>query len=141
MEDNVLYIKYDRGSMAINMDVFFPSSKAAFKKLLKVVDMDWGSDLQHREKLKSYFQEKVSECQEQFELNRKEYWKYEQLAADTKRMVLERKRPNGVPLTKDELKVERDRATTYKLTANNKMRSAKDYERRKKKFQELLTLL
>lgn len=141
MKNDVLYIKYDNGSMTINMDVFFPCSKEALKKLLKVIDLDWAHDLELREKLKVYFQNKIPECQGLYEQNGKEYWKYTQLAADTKRMVAERKRPNGVPLSKEELKKERQRASQYRQKASECMMRAKKYERFRKRFQELLALV
>ncbi len=136
-----LYIKWDRGSMTIFMDKFFPCPKADFKKLLKIIDLDWGNNLELREKLKVYFQNKIPECQSGFEHSGKEYLKYKQLEADTRLMVANKKRPNGLPLSEDEVKAERMRAGQYATCVASYLRMAKGYERNKKKFQELLNLL
>lgn len=45
MED--LYIKWETGYMNIHMDFFFPCSQQRFKKLLKVIALDW----QHEDEL------------------------------------------------------------------------------------------
>lgn len=60
MEDGVLLIRWETGHMNIILDTFFPCSMDRFKKLLKVVDLDWEHADTLKEKLKVYFQEQIS---------------------------------------------------------------------------------
>jgi hypothetical protein len=39
-----LDIKYGRGSMRIDVDEFFPTSKPRIRKLLKIMQLDWDTD-------------------------------------------------------------------------------------------------
>ena len=39
--ENIMYIKWDTGHMNIVLQNFFPCSVAKFKKLLKVIALDW----------------------------------------------------------------------------------------------------
>ena len=49
--NNDLYIKWETGYMNIHMDFFFPCSQQRFKKLLKVIALDW----QHEDELKEKY--------------------------------------------------------------------------------------
>lgn len=60
MDDGVLSIRWDTGYMNIVKDSFFPCSVDRFKKLLKVIDLDWKHDDSLKEELKVYFQERIS---------------------------------------------------------------------------------
>ena len=48
--NNDLYIKWETGYMNIHMDFFFPCSQQRFKKLLRVIALDW----QHEDESVSY---------------------------------------------------------------------------------------
>lgn len=56
-----LYITYNdgHGKMLIHMDYFFPCSQARFKKLLKIINLDWQHEAELKEKLKVYFQNRI----------------------------------------------------------------------------------
>ena len=54
--NNDLYIKWETGYMNIHMDFFFPCSQQRFKKLLKVIALDWQHEDELKETLKVYFQ-------------------------------------------------------------------------------------
>ena len=102
MED--LYIKWETGYMNIHMDFFFPCSQQRFKKLLKVIALDWQHEDELKETLKVYFQNRISDLVELRKENGKKYFDFKQKAADTQRMIQSRKYPNGVSLSKEELK-------------------------------------
>lgn len=102
MED--LYIKWETGYMNIHMDFFFPCSQQRFKKLLKVIALDWQHEDELKETLKVYFQNRISDLVELRKENGKKYFDFKQKAADTQRMIQSRKHPNGVSLSKEELK-------------------------------------
>lgn len=102
MED--LYIKWETGYMNIHMDFFFPCSQQRFKKLLKVIALDWQHEDELKETLKVYFQNRISDLVELRKENGKKYFDFKQKAADTQRMIQSWKHPNGVSLSKEELK-------------------------------------
>lgn len=60
MEPGVLSIRWDTGHMDILLDPFFPCSVDRFKKLLKVIDLDWEHADTLKGTLKVYFQEQIS---------------------------------------------------------------------------------
>ena len=80
-------------------------------------------------------------CQEKFEHYGREYWKYNQLAADSARRALSGKFANGVSMTAAELKAEKENTAHYKERTKNALYFAKEYERRKKKYDDLLKMM
>jgi hypothetical protein len=102
--NNDLYIKWETGYMNIHMDFFFPCSQQRFKKLLKVIALDWQHEDELKETLKVYFQNRIADLVELRKENGKKYFDFKQKAADTQRMIQSRKHPNGVSLSKEELK-------------------------------------
>lgn len=56
-----LYITHSRGHMTIHMDKFFPTSQKNFKKLLKIIELDWYHQVKLKEKMSSYFNERIAE--------------------------------------------------------------------------------
>lgn len=101
--NNDLYIKWETGYMNIHMDFFFPCSQQRFKKLLKVIALDWQHEDELKETLKVYFQNRIADLVELRKENGKKYFDFKQKVADTQRMIQSRKRPNGVSLSKEEL--------------------------------------
>lgn len=116
--NNDLYIKWETGYMNIHMDFFFPCSQQRFKKLLKVIALDWQHEDELKETLKVYFQNRIADLVELRKENGKKYFDFKQKAADTQRMIQSRKHPNGVPLSKEELK--QARADLKKYTSSYK---------------------
>lgn len=102
--NNDLYIKWETGYMNIHMGFFFPCSQQRFKKLLKVIALDWQHEDELKETLKVYFQNRIADLVELRKENGKKYFDFKQKAADTQRMIQSRKHPNGVSLSKEELK-------------------------------------
>lgn len=75
-----------RGEMNIHMDKFFPCSLDKFKKLLKVVALDWEHEEAIRETLKSYFQNRIPKLPGEAEALRKEAAEYREKAKEAKRL-------------------------------------------------------
>ena len=48
-----------KGKMLVNLNGFFPCSKDKFKRLLKVIALDWRHEKELKENLKNYFQERI----------------------------------------------------------------------------------
>lgn len=136
-----LRIKYDRGKMIVILDNFFPTSRARLKKLLKVIDLDYEHRGELIEHLKRFFSEQIPVYKAKFESNSKKYFEYQQLSADTGRMVKSKKRPSGVRLSDEELKQEKERLNTYKEVTKKYLSAAKKFQRGQKQYQELLEYL
>lgn len=136
-----LRIKYDRGKMVVILDNFFPTSRTRLKKLLKVIDLDYEHSDELIEQLKQFFSEQIPVYKAEFESNGRKYLEYQQLSADTGRMVKSKKRPSGVRLSDEELKQEKERLNTYKEAAKKYLGAAKKFQRGHKQYSELLEYL
>lgn len=136
-----LRIKYDRGKMVVILNNFFPTSRTRLKKLLKVIDLDYEHRDELIEHLKQFFSSQIPVCKAEFESNGKKHLKYQQLSADTGRMVKSKKRPSGVRLSDEELKQEKERLKTYKEAAKKYLSAAKRFQRGQKQYSELLEYL
>jgi hypothetical protein len=130
-----------KGRMRILLDKFFPSTKKDLKKLLSISSLDWEHETELKEKLKTYFEEKQSEHESAKKENAKKHFEFRQREADTKEMVTTKKCPNGVPLSEDELKKEKERLAFYKATAKDYLLRYKQHEKEEKQFSEYLKLL
>lgn len=136
-----LHIKWETGRMVIHLENFFPTSQARLKKLVKIIRLDWQHSDELIEKLKVYFQEKIPESEAEFQRCGKKYMDFKQRVADTGRMVQSKKRPNGVPLTKEELKAEKERLKDYREWEKDYLRQAKKHQQEKKQYLEHLEYL
>lgn len=136
-----LRIKYDRGKMVVILNNFFPTSRTRLKKLLKVIDLDYEHRDELIEQLKQFFSEQIPVYKAEFESNGRKYLEYQQLSADTGRMVKSKKRPSGVRLSDEELKQEKERLNTYKEAAKKYLGAAKKFQRGHKQYTELLEYL
>lgn len=139
MED--LYIKWETGYMNIHMDFFFPCSQQRFKKLLKVIALDWQHEDELKETLKVYFQNRISDLVELRKENGKKYFDFKQKAADTQRMIQSRKHPNGVSLSKEELKQARADLKDIQSAAKQALSDANSNLKFKNWFEKQLELL
>lgn len=139
--NNNLYIKWETGYMNIHMDFFFPCSQQRFKKLLKVIALDWLHEDELKKTLKVYFQNRIADLVELRKENGKKYFDFKQKAADTQRMIQNRKHPNGVSLSKEELKQARADLKEYKAAYNKALSDAKTNKRFKEQFEKYLESL
>ena len=144
MMSNDLYIKWETGYMNIYMDFFFPCSQQQFKKLLKVIALDWRHEEELKEKLKVYFQNRIADLVELRKENEKKYFNFKQKAVDTQRMIQSQKQPNGVSLSKEELKQARadlkEYTSTYKKTLSDANSNLKFKERIEKHLEFLKSI-
>lgn len=142
--NNDLYIKWETGYMNIHMDFFFPCSQQRFKKLLKVIALDWQHEDELKETLKVYFQNRIADLMELRKENGKKYFDFKQKAADTQRMIQSRKHPNGVSLSKEELKQARadlkEYTSSYKKALSDANSNLKFKERIEKHLEFLKSI-
>lgn len=139
--NNDLYIKWETGYMNIHMDFFFPCSQQRFKKLLKVIALDWQHEDELKETLKVYFQNRISDLVELRKENGKKYFDFKQKAADTQRMIQSRKHPNGVSLSKEELKQARADLKEYTSSYKKALSDANSNLKFKNWFEKQLEFL
>lgn len=139
--NNDLYIKWETGYMNIHMDFFFPCSQQRFKKLLKVVALDWQHEDELKETLKVYFQNRIADLVELRKENGKKYFDLKQKAADTQRMIQSRKHPNGASLSKEELEQARADLQEYTFSYKKALSDANSNLKFKEKIEKHLEFL
>lgn len=139
MED--LYIKWETGYMNIHMDFFFPCSQQRFKKLLKVIALDWQHEDELKETLKVYFQNRISDLVELRKENGKKIFRFQAESRDTQRMIQSRKHPNGVSLSKEELKQARADLKDIQSAAKQALSDANSNLKFKNWFEKQLEFL
>ena len=133
-----MYVKWDTGHMTINLDVFFPVNLAKFKKLLKVIALDWENCDRLTEDLKDYFQNQVVECNETAKQSARDYSNLRQKVSDLEIMVKTRKKPVGVSLTQPELEKAREDLSRCRKQTADALSNYKQNTANVKKFQRLL---
>lgn len=117
---NGFKIKTENGSMTINTDNFFPCSQARFKKLFKVVRrFRYMNDVQAiTEHLNRNFTDRISKAEDVKSAYMTLYLSNMQRHDGYNDMVESGKRPDGSPLTKEELKDFRKKQSDAMRSAN-----------------------
>jgi hypothetical protein len=73
--------------MEIYMDKFFPCEQARFKKLLKIISLDWAHEEELKEELKVYFQNRIPNLPKEAEAKKREAAEYKRKAAEAKKAL------------------------------------------------------
>ena len=108
MDEGVLSIRWETGFMDIRLDSFFPCEQARFKKLLKVIDLDWEHCDTLKDTLKVYFQEKIPAQKERRKKLAVDLSNANQAVADLERLVKTRKKPE-LQQAKEDLRAAEER--------------------------------
>ena len=135
MNDRILYIKWDSGEMEIVLAEFFPTTIERFKKLLKIIRLDWQNQDEIIEFLKVYFQNRADECEAQHRASGKEYVNNKQKVSDLTRKIESRKHPNGVWITRKEWDMGTNELRKLKLQQSKLLDSFKRNKRKVEQFQ------
>ena len=138
---NDLYIEWETGHMNIHMDFFFPCNIQRFKKLMKIIELDWQHEEELKEKLKVHFQNRISALVNLWKENSRKYYDFKQKAADTTSLIASRKHPNGLPVSKDELKQAKTDLKEYTAAYKKALTDAKRNKRFKEQFEKYLESL
>ena len=138
---NDLYIEWETGHMNIHMDFFFPCNIQRFKKLLKIIKLDWQHEEELKEKLKVHFQNRISALVDLWKENSRKYYDFKQKAADTTSLIESRKHPNGLPVSKDELKKAKIDLKEYTEAYKKALADVKRNKRFKEQFEKYLESL
>lgn len=133
-----LHITYDNGQMTIHLNQFFPCEQARFKKLLKIIKLDWEHEAELKEKLKVYFQNRIPNLpKEAEELNRKAA-EYRKEAAKCKEEKKAKRKAGIAPDSLKSLDIAYSNNIFYAKEAENK---AKYLIHSKVRFEKYLELL
>jgi len=140
--DNIIRITWGTGHMRIDLDKFFPVTQADLKKLLKKgVAHDWEYGDELLERLLNFFQEKLKFNTVCFEDSGREYLNIKEKNTDLERLVLYMKRPNGLPLTKDEHKQAKADLKKGKSEERRLLSVTKESQRAIKSFEGHITIV
>ncbi len=126
--------------MKIRLDLFFPCSQVEFKKLIKVIYLDYDYE-EHLKKLKEYFQERELRFETLSKGYGKAYINKKQNVSDLMTLLQSRKHPNGLPITNEEYKKAKTDLSLVKNNANETLTSYKLYKRYSEQFKNLQKLL
>ena len=136
-----IQIKYKNGQMNIHMNIFFPTSQARLKKLLKVVELDF----EHRDEIfqtmYQFFQGKVNELEEKRISSGKKAVDYKQKIADISIKIESEKYSNGVKLTKNELEKTKLEYRYLKIRYSKSMSDFNKAVKQKKQFLKYIEIL
>ena len=138
MDDLHITYNYGNGEMLIHLDYFFPCSHVRFNKLLKIIELDWQHEAELKENLKVHFQKRIADLTALWKENSKHYYDNKEKAASTKAIIDSRKHPNGLPLSKDELKEARADFRAYTAAYKQALSDAKSNKRFKERFEKYL---
>lgn len=138
--NEVIKIEYPRGWMQIDMTKFFPCTKPKFKKLNRIIELDWKAD-KIRAQIRVYFKFMISECDSSFRYYGKEYWNYAEEAAGLRNRISNGTKPNGSWLTPKEIKDLTKRKKFYDAEAKNAAKTAEKYKKQKTWFEEMIRLI
>lgn len=132
----MIKVEMEDGSMTINLDNFFPCSQARFNKLSRIIRRyPWLNDVQTiAGQLEQNFTERVQRLDDLRRACAERYLKKMQERADYKDMVTSGERPNGVPLTKEEL-------GSFKAYGSNAMVSARACSAETKRLEREMMVL
>lgn len=127
MNYDTLNFKLPHGQMTIYNNQFFPCSQAQFNKLFRIIRQHWGNNLDRiKFELNTHFEDRLAVLAEEKEVNAAAYRRQMQAWAEYRDIVNDEKMPNGVPLTKEQIK-------KYRTLRNGARQDASAYERQFKK--------
>lgn len=127
MNYDTLNFKLPHGQMTIYNNQFFPCSQAQFNKLFRIIRQHGGNNLDRiKFELNTHFEDRLAVLAEEKEVNAAAYRRQMQAWAEYRDIVNDEKMPNGVPLTKEQVK-------KYRTLRNGARQDAGAYERQFKK--------
>ena len=142
MNDNKsIMIRWDTGSMIINLQEFFPTSAARVNQLLKIIGLDWQNRQQLIVDILEYLREAVVNYKDMKSSVALVWSREHQSVCDYTQMVNSRKKPSGVMLTKDELEEARSKRDFYKGQEAAHKKEILEYQRKIDKIPKNIELI
>lgn len=138
-----LFIKTENGHMNINVENFFPCSISQFRKLFKIINQfSYMNNVQEiTEQLEAHFTEQISTLNARRKGESAGYWNRHQQYVDYGNIIESGKHPNGVRLTKEELKEFKKKYREAKSWAHSFEMGFKQYTRQMEAYKKTLELL
>ena len=133
--------KTEHGHYLIHLDEMFPCSKDKFKKVMKLVKWDWESYDTNKEIINQHFRSQIEENEAKMKALANRYFIYKQNFVDTNNIIETGRFPNGVPITKTELKDFKDKAKHYKVVYSSAEVQARQCKRLVERYKEHLETL
>lgn len=118
----IIQIKYPRGHMSIKLDTFFPTSQSNFKKLLRVIEMDWMDQDDHIQKIKNWLIEEIRHCEDMAKEYANKYVGIKPKVREAEARVRE---------TEYHLSILKQRTPAYKSIKSKFMELKKEYQKLK----------
>ncbi len=138
---NDIEIVWQTGKMIIHLDGLFPCSQEQFKKLLKIVKLDWEHENEILNTLKVYFQNQLKEIEALHKDISKEYYGCINLLHYAEERTKTHKHPNGVYLSDNDVVYYKKEVKKLKKDKEKCMKTAKICKRNTKKFQKYLEMM
>lgn len=129
--------------MIIYVDTFFPCSQKQFRKLFKIINQfSHLNNVQEMTKqLKEHFTEQINSLDARRKGESAGYWNRRQQYVDYGNIIESGKHPNGVKLTKEELKDFKEKYRTAKSWAHSFEMDFKRHTRQLEAYKKNLELL
>ncbi len=99
-----LFIKWDTGHITINCEAFFPAPQKKLNILLKTINLDWKHKYDIMNQMIQFLKDLEQEMETQEVKIKSEYSKQFQKMKDLEHLISDCKHPNGVPISKVEIK-------------------------------------
>lgn len=99
-----LNIKWNTGNMTINCEAFFPASQNKLNVLLKTIDLDWEHKDDILKQMMRFLKDLEAEMEQKKQEIKSEYSKEFQKMKDLEHLIKDCRHPNGVPISKVEMK-------------------------------------
>lgn len=99
-----LFIKWDTGNMTINCEAFFPASQNKLNVLLKTIDLDWEHKDEILKQMMQFLKDLEAEMEQKKQEIKSEYSKEFQKMKDLEHLIRDCRHPNGLPISKVEMK-------------------------------------
>ena len=135
IQNGVMHIEFDRGHMNINVAWFFPCGRATWNKLHKTMQLDWKNYPEMLPDLEAWMKETIKEAEFWMKGYTNKWNEYHQKACDLKRIINEKKLPNGVPISKDDLKKKKEEYKDAVFDEKEYFRQAQQYKKLKERLE------
>lgn len=136
MDDIEFTYNYGAGHMILHCDNFFPCTKSNLKKIINLAD-DYNVTLD----IYKYIKWRISSEKGDLHSLKCEFPETHQEMCDLQHVVDDKKHANGLPVTKEEMKVLKGELKDLKKTVKSMVQDIKETEKRIQKFQVNLDML
>lgn len=124
-----LHIKWDTGNMTINCEAFFPATQNKLNVLMKTIDLDWEHKDEILHQMLQFLTDLEQEAEEKKQEIKHQFGNEFQKMKDLERMISSCKHPNGVPLSKVEVKDAKAELKEQKKLVHDLEQSFKRYSK------------